>query len=533
MIIMAKENNKYNNKKTNKLSPVLLHLSANNGIVFKSDSVHIKENNIAELLPGQTIIAEYDLDFQDKYDIVSINGTNNISLPYELSYDMVSENHGFISVHGTYVYKPIKDISTILTEENLIEGPIPYTEFKKIGMTEYGFMEYLALMEELRGILLLSSSRYGLSCRYMHRENEILMLVKEATFNLLSFLNNFSNKCLSIDGYFLMFDTYPCLDITYNFYEPDYQLCYPIHIDIKRFRQYIEKHIKIKLTTNVPHIKFWDANGDNSSYSLDELETILSKKSKMKKDLDNHVNWASLTTPEIPDILNEESIYAFYDQVDDYNRIQQYYRDLDIIDEDELNQEIAEIQLAIKEKTFFLQKNTLYIHKGNIICQRNKHRIESISALVPTMEHDNVRINVNYCNDCNRYFINEDEYLHYRKLYDILLIKLSFTADGTYDSIANMQLAEQSPLNLCGYNVNQVSDYSSEFRHSMLKQIIESGILTKSEVMDYLNHFIKMNGRKKSNSIAVSKWENDLEYVRNYQMDNQRKVNIDKIKNYR
>ena len=65
-----------------------------------------------------------------------------------------------------------------------------------------------------------------------------------------------------------------------------------------------------------------------------------------------------------------------------------------------------------------------------------------------------------------------------------------------------------------------------------LSKVIEKGILLKSEVVRYLEHFINMNGRRTGNEIALSKWKQDLEFVLQYKMAEQDEYEIRHIKKY-
>ena len=56
--------------------------------------------------------------------------------------------------------------------------------------------------------------------------------------------------------------------------------------------------------------------------------------------------------------------------------------------------------------------------------------------------------------------------------------------------------------------------------------------MKKTDVIQYLNWFIKMNGHKKENISAKEKWESDLEFVRSIDMNRQDRCFISKIVPY-
>ena len=55
----------------------------------------------------------------------------------------------------------------------------------------------------------------------------------------------------------------------------------------------------------------------------------------------------------------------------------------------------------------------------------------------------------------------------------------------------------------------------------------------KWDVIYYLDFFIDMGKRNLGHEIAVAKWENDLEFVRNFDMENQDIVPISEIKKWK
>ena len=176
-------------------------------------------------------------------------------------------------------------------------------------------------------------------------------------------------------------------------------------------------------------------------------------------------------------------------------------------------------------------QNTLYICKGLISCNRNNHKVESATGILLSKSGQAIKINTNYCPQCRKYFISYDEYMHYRKLYGVLLGNFKITNGSFANFEAN--LAEESILHICGYSVNQTDNLSASVRQNILQYLIDSKVSNKVEVIDYLNFFIKRNGKKQNMTEAVRRWNEDLKWVREYQINSQRHfeiVNIQKNK---
>lgn len=94
-------------------------------------------------------------------------------------------------------------------------------------------------------------------------------------------------------------------------------------------------------------------------------------------------------------------------------------------------------------------------------------------------------------------------------------------SDG-YFSLRN----EHSLLNLCGYNVGQKDNLSAITRQQILREVIELGLMSKSEVIKYLDHYINLNRGQSSKRLAVEKWSKDLDFVNSYRLSSQRKVDF-------
>lgn len=73
--------------------------------------------------------------------------------------------------------------------------------------------------------------------------------------------------------------------------------------------------------------------------------------------------------------------------------------------------------------------------------------------------------------------------------------------------------AQESKLKKYGYSVAWNDPLSNKERQALLKKLIETGKVSKGYVIGYLKHNIQINGKKKHNEFAVSKWKDDLDFV--------------------
>lgn len=86
-----------------------------------------------------------------------------------------------------------------------------------------------------------------------------------------------------------------------------------------------------------------------------------------------------------------------------------------------------------------------------------------------------------------------------------------------------------SELNLLGYSVNSADGLTTEERQKKLADIIDSGVLRKVEVMNHIEWCINTHQNIPNHENAVSKWKEDLSFVRKYKANAQRIVWIKNI----
>ena len=117
--------------------------------------------------------------------------------------------------------------------------------------------------------------------------------------------------------------------------------------------------------------------------------------------------------------------------------------------------------------------------------------------------------------------------MHYKSIYGVLMGNVKVT-NGSFVSFSG-DLAQESILHLCGYSVNQTDNLSASARQQILQYLIDSKNMSKPEIISYLNGFIRRNGKKANMEEAVRRWEADIKWVRNYQLNRQRYFEIANI----
>lgn len=159
----------------------------------------------------------------------------------------------------------------------------------------------------------------------------------------------------------------------------------------------------------------------------------------------------------------------------------------------------------------------VFFHLNNS-CVRNNHSIESVTAETINVKNDQpVKVNVFYCRKCDKYFINFEALQSYftRGIYPAL--------QYTFNTVDTGTLKDASELMLYGYNVREGNLTQLE-RRRILEWIIDSGLLSKAEIIRDLQFKVRYNGSKAGNERARQKWLDDIQYVSRYVENNSRSI---------
>lgn len=175
-----------------------------------------------------------------------------------------------------------------------------------------------------------------------------------------------------------------------------------------------------------------------------------------------------------------------------------------------------------------------FVVRRNVFkCMHASHKLENIVAAVNIIDKNNeeklFRINAGYCTDCNIFFIMESSYEKLKhKGIPICRVSDEKTYMKNY-SVNGMLLAQESILMQYGYNVNQQEGLSTLRRQKILAVLIDKKILSKSEIISYLDFFISQRQTQSKYQIAISKWEHDREFVENYRIGEYHQYGVNAI----
>lgn len=164
----------------------------------------------------------------------------------------------------------------------------------------------------------------------------------------------------------------------------------------------------------------------------------------------------------------------------------------------------------------------IFVYKNVCHCIKyeQKYGVKTIcdrQALVQTLKKQWVPIGIQYCQGCNKGFINQEILDSYNKKYGQILFERSYS-DEEKVLLSAKGLAKDSVLSRCGYSVEKGID--KEYRQNVLAYVLDSKKATKDEVQELLSFFIRFH--KQANFASARQcWREDLSFVVNYKIDNQ------------
>ncbi len=154
-------------------------------------------------------------------------------------------------------------------------------------------------------------------------------------------------------------------------------------------------------------------------------------------------------------------------------------------------------------------------------CTQKNHSIMPYCGIVPILSFDNHRIEekvyLGYCRQCDVFYMFSRDYKNLKKKGTILCKVISMSSgDVEYDSNLLRFNNAESILAKYGYNVQLSKNLSFDERKEILDRIISDKAMSIHNIINILEMEIHLNRRKRNYSNAVSKWEMDVDYLKNY-----------------
>ncbi len=162
------------------------------------------------------------------------------------------------------------------------------------------------------------------------------------------------------------------------------------------------------------------------------------------------------------------------------------------------------------------------VKKDTFKCMANDHEVTNIDAAVGiiTNRGDTAlqKVCAGYCQQCNKFFIMNSTFEELRK-YGIPMCRIiDAQNDSSPYEINGIQLAQESILKQYGYNVSKTENLSELTRQKILALLMDNGVLSRSDIISYLDFFISQRRYQSQYEAAISKWEDDRDFIAHYRI---------------
>ena len=191
--------------------------------------------------------------------------------------------------------------------------------------------------------------------------------------------------------------------------------------------------------------------------------------------------------------------------------------ELTILDSEELSEIPVDVP-TVGFEDFVVKRNTF-------MCLNRTHESANIDALLKIIPFDvsdsdkkYIKIAAGYCRVCKVFYIMKSTYENIKK---IGVPECRMCDEKTYLQVKNggkLRLAHESILMQHGYNVNKIEGLSEQDRRKILALIIDNEVLTKTDIISYLDFFINQRVKIKGMEAAISKWRSDRDFVNEYRI---------------
>lgn len=154
-------------------------------------------------------------------------------------------------------------------------------------------------------------------------------------------------------------------------------------------------------------------------------------------------------------------------------------------------------------------------------CRYPAHKVVDVNIFVPLIDPNGkeieIRISGGYCPYCGTYFITTSDYEQLKFQGKISCQTFNNVYYRNYKS--DSFLKPESIIHQYGYNVRQSESLSAKERQAILKTVMSDGILSNHEIRTHLEWLIRSNKERQDRDLAISKWQEDLAFLRNYKAE--------------
>jgi len=167
---------------------------------------------------------------------------------------------------------------------------------------------------------------------------------------------------------------------------------------------------------------------------------------------------------------------------------------------------------------------TVYTYKSRSLCSLRKHDRNAVVAIVQSLNNkQQFEIDINYCANCEAYYISETSLSVYEERFGILLLKrIPEEQNSVY--VDEHEWKEKSELAMFGYSAKD-GGLSSKERQFLLSEIVRTKSMTKIEIKEWIEFLIMRSSNQVKYHNASIKWKEDLNFINDYDTKEEKKIN--------
>ena len=163
-------------------------------------------------------------------------------------------------------------------------------------------------------------------------------------------------------------------------------------------------------------------------------------------------------------------------------------------------------------------KNDFVIRTNLIRCYDKSHKLEEITGEFCVLSDSKVvkiQVPAAFCPNCNCYFVLRSQYAEIEKA-GSPLFKIVSSEVFYKKGRSAFDIKSESILKANGYNVAQSNGMRDDQRQDILRKIVDGHVLTKLQIISYLQFFQATKRGMPQYEAAVKKWEADISFLENY-----------------
>ena len=173
------------------------------------------------------------------------------------------------------------------------------------------------------------------------------------------------------------------------------------------------------------------------------------------------------------------------------------------------------------------ERKIVQVYANKCHCQKCENKYKRVTtvnrtAVVDTLDGSTANINVMFCKGCGQYFVSIVTLEQYKTIYGGILMECKVSHDFSPNQYSWFYFAPDSVLSRCGYTVKE--SVSRDYRHAILRYILETGKATKHEIIEKINSFISFRDNQPKYEGACQRWREDIKFVSEYKIHKQKKV---------